>query len=119
QATSCEWNRFLLPQITPANQIAAPHSIDVAFPFDRPPHDELASSSVPSRIASLYPNRTTPPSPDMYRNASHSHTTRQQPPVLHSNVCTYTKMQHPLRSEEHTSELQSRFDLVCRPLLEK
>src|SRR5699024_4087274 len=24
-----------------------------------------------------------------------------------------------VRSEEHTSELQSRFDLVCRPLLEK
>src|SRR5207249_10546586 len=27
--------------------------------------------------------------------------------------------QAPLRSEEHTSELQSRFDLVCRLLLEK
>src|SRR5438067_9977618 len=26
---------------------------------------------------------------------------------------------YPLRSEEHTSELQSRFDLVCRLLLEK
>src|SRR5437868_9031266 len=27
---------------------------------------------------------------------------------------------HPVvRSEEHTSELQSRFDLVCRPLLGK
>src|SRR2546428_8484778 len=26
---------------------------------------------------------------------------------------------HPLRSEEHTSELQSRSDLVCRLLLEK
>src|SRR5437868_10343885 len=25
----------------------------------------------------------------------------------------------PARSEEHTSELQSRFDLVCRLLLEK
>src|SRR5207249_8257198 len=25
----------------------------------------------------------------------------------------------PFRSEEHTSELQSRFDLVCRLLLEK
>src|SRR5699024_11634019 len=25
----------------------------------------------------------------------------------------------PMRSEEHTSELQSRFDLVCRLLLEK
>src|SRR5699024_11980233 len=29
-------------------------------------------------------------------------------------------LRHPLlRSEEHTSELQSRFDLVCRLLLEK
>src|SRR5207249_10082520 len=27
--------------------------------------------------------------------------------------------QHQQRSEEHTSELQSRFDLVCRLLLEK
>src|SRR5699024_11838325 len=26
---------------------------------------------------------------------------------------------HSFRSEEHTSELQSRFDLVCRLLLEK
>src|SRR5207249_7288439 len=25
----------------------------------------------------------------------------------------------PMRSEEHTSELQSRFDIVCRLLLEK
>src|SRR5699024_11366309 len=31
-------------------------------------------------------------------------------------VITATQM---LRSEEHTSELQSRFDLVCRLLLEK
>src|SRR5699024_1732867 len=28
-------------------------------------------------------------------------------------------MQQVVRSEEHTSELQSRFDLVCRLLLEK
>ena len=33
-------------------------------------------------------------------------------------VVTVTTMQHT-RSEEHTSELQSRFDLVCRLLLEK
>src|SRR6185312_615733 len=26
---------------------------------------------------------------------------------------------HPIRSEEHTSELQSRSDIVCRLLLEK
>src|SRR5699024_12870923 len=31
-------------------------------------------------------------------------------------VVTHTA---PVRSEEHTSELQSRFDLVCRLLLEK
>src|SRR5699024_12019869 len=29
------------------------------------------------------------------------------------------KVEEELRSEEHTSELQSRFDLVCRLLLEK
>src|SRR5207249_10811049 len=28
-------------------------------------------------------------------------------------------VQNDIRSEEHTSELQSRFDLVCRLLLEK
>src|SRR5699024_12394649 len=32
------------------------------------------------------------------------------------NVGSYTDLD---RSEEHTSELQSRFDLVCRLLLEK
>src|SRR5437868_13167730 len=30
-----------------------------------------------------------------------------------------TRLEDQLRSEEHTSELQSRFDLVCRLLLEK
>src|SRR5438067_9507323 len=29
------------------------------------------------------------------------------------------KLKGPVRSEEHTSELQSRFDLVCRLLLER
>src|SRR5438067_5798233 len=29
------------------------------------------------------------------------------------------RAREPVRSEEHTSELQSRFDLVCRLLLEK
>src|SRR5699024_12200929 len=31
----------------------------------------------------------------------------------------YYEDEDPERSEEHTSELQSRFDLVCRLLLEK
>src|SRR5690625_5586433 len=38
------------------------------------------------------------------------------PPVLTEGISKYTD---PLRSEEHTSELQSRGHLVCRLLLEK
>src|SRR5699024_12319855 len=32
---------------------------------------------------------------------------------------TVAQYEYEIRSEEHTSELQSRFDLVCRLLLEK
>src|SRR5690349_22940182 len=39
----------------------------------------------------------------------------EQPPVLGARG----RPQRTLRSEEHTSELQSRRDLVCRLLLEK
>src|SRR5699024_11877796 len=48
------------------------------------------------------------------------------PRFVKANVCLVdnealplTDSVSPLRSEEHTSELQSRFDLVCRLLLEK
>src|SRR5207249_8933383 len=34
-------------------------------------------------------------------------------------IATWLGERRILRSEEHTSELQSRFDLVCRLLLEK
>src|SRR5699024_12717442 len=48
-------------------------------------------------------------------------------PIIYSYIscpfCTYVPFIVPhistFRSEEHTSELQSRFDLVCRLLLEK
>src|SRR5207248_8051948 len=35
------------------------------------------------------------------------------------NLREFTKGRHRTRSEEHTSELQSPYDLVCRLLLEK
>src|SRR5699024_11757226 len=38
------------------------------------------------------------------------------PPEHSAHLCIRDKF---VRSEEHTSELQSRFDLVCRLLLEK
>src|SRR2546422_2536014 len=39
--------------------------------------------------------------------------------LLHVSNLYYTAPQNHLRSEEHTSELQSRLHLVCRLLLEK
>src|SRR5437773_6464437 len=39
--------------------------------------------------------------------------------VAGDSVVTSAPMSWPLRSEEHTSELQSHHDLVCRLLLEK
>src|SRR5699024_11801272 len=38
---------------------------------------------------------------------------------IDAGVCSAGLSTMQLRSEEHTSELQSRFDLVCRLLLEK
>src|SRR5437868_12720555 len=39
--------------------------------------------------------------------------------ALTEAICLAHDLGHTPRSEEHTSELQSRFDLVCRLLLEK
>src|SRR5699024_12501516 len=45
--------------------------------------------------------------------------TGRRPALFHSFSTSPTIPPHNTRSEEHTSELQSRFDLVCRLLLEK
>src|SRR5438067_6577756 len=39
--------------------------------------------------------------------------------LFSTGLCRWTGLPAGFRSEEHTSELQSRFDLVCRLLLEK
>src|SRR5438309_3358672 len=39
--------------------------------------------------------------------------------IVHSLVAERRALNENLRSEEHTSELQSQFHLVCRLLLEK
>src|SRR5699024_11871626 len=41
------------------------------------------------------------------------------PPRLYWSTSSAETFDETKRSEEHTSELQSRFDLVCRLLLEK
>src|SRR5699024_12364613 len=47
------------------------------------------------------------------------HTTAQERAQLLLKAADLLEERRYLRSEEHTSELQSRFDLVCRLLLEK
>src|SRR5699024_11358114 len=49
------------------------------------------------------------------RNTRSSEVVAEAPSFL----STLKRQKSPSRSEEHTSELQSRFDLVCRPPLEK
>src|SRR5437868_11427277 len=53
------------------------------------------------------------------RKSDRTDLTNQRGPV-HDHRCSDAQgIEHTGRSEEHTSELQSRFDLVCRLLLEK
>src|SRR5690625_8017790 len=44
---------------------------------------------------------------------------RSASPGIRADSCIYTPVDRAARSEEHTSELQSRGHLVCRLLLEK
>src|SRR5207249_10041719 len=44
---------------------------------------------------------------------------RRIEPVINVTARVTARLEEARRSEEHTSELQSRFDLVCRLLLEK
>src|SRR5699024_11445570 len=49
----------------------------------------------------------------------HAHVVNKMRPVIISIRNSNKLLYSTFRSEEHTSELQSRFDLVCRLLLEK
>src|SRR5438874_10517801 len=63
------------------------------------------------------PRSTLFPYTTLFRSTSSSFCQRMPSPLPHSEPRV-----HPggeMRSEEHTSELQSRRDLVCRLLLEK
>src|SRR5690606_40882513 len=60
---------------------------------------------------------TTSPSPST-TSVSNQRSTLS-PPALSARSCASTSSSRSKRSEEHTSELQSRENLVCRLLLEK
>src|SRR5699024_3848221 len=52
------------------------------------------------------------------RRGRSAHSARELPWIVMSNTRFAWLLRLAVRSEEHTSELQSRFDLVCRLLLE-
>src|SRR5207247_5262741 len=64
-----------------------------------------------------------PHAPSMAASATRLETSRTRLPAAHRRLSRWGRTaaapDHPGRSEEHTSELQSRVDLVCRLLLEK
>src|SRR5947209_9134477 len=69
------------------------------------------------------PRSTLFPYTTLFRSRMHScrallECTTTAPALIRTNCCA-TRNDRPSRSEEHTSELQSRQYLVCRLLLEK
>src|SRR5699024_12075475 len=85
----------------------------------------LALHSFPTRRSSDLSTKNI--LPNIFQRP-HTLTHRTQQTISLNRPITHTKphtshniayMHYMARSEEHTSELQSRFDLVCRLLLEK
>src|SRR2546426_6658493 len=74
----------------------------------RPPRSTLFPYTTLFRSAKPHPHRLQPPLP---KPQPRRHRLRLQRPAA--------EFPGPLRSEEHTSELQSPCNLVCRLLLEK
>src|SRR5437868_11328650 len=73
-----------------------------------------------------HPRSTLFPYTTLFRSTAAPQSTRWQSSPPHHRQSRRTNPhrrtqseRRPERSEEHTSELQSRFDLVCRLLLEK
>src|SRR5206468_8760425 len=96
----------------PAGPLPAPHS----FPTRR-----SSDLGVMSAAATLYPNDGGETASQTRRGDSHRpyspSTTGKDGASLPASVPIEISI--GTRSEEHTSELQSRSDLVCRLLLEK
>src|SRR5438067_9482591 len=69
--------------------------------------------------STLFPYTTLFRSRIVTSSSSLASSSMMAPRPSRSTWCTGIAVVQSTRSEEHTSELQSRFDLVCRLLLEK
>src|SRR2546429_3667625 len=83
----------------------------------RPPRSTLFPYTTLFRSLGKIP-KTRPVSPVPRHAEDHAKNGIESPLPVLSDVCPYPIF-GVIRSEEHTSELQSRLHLVCRLLLEK
>src|SRR5699024_12607562 len=95
----------------PSRTDPPPLSLHDALPIYTTPHREPAREPSPSAMASA----SRPSATKNTAMPSMSRPLEPSPWMNHANRAHIIQ----IRSEEHTSELQSRFDLVCRLLLEK
>src|SRR5438067_5253833 len=81
-----------------------------------PPPPDIYTLSLPDALPISCRSRSS-----STKSSASSSATRSRPTALRrvDGVAGLREHQRCGRSEEHTSELQSRFDLVCRLLLEK
>src|SRR5690606_41311654 len=102
------------------------HSVATSLHFARPPVTLLLLTPRPSPRSLIFPCPTLFRSHrpgDAHRRSGRRGVPLPAGPRFHSehgrNGTEGQQAVGPLRSEEHTSELQSRENLVCRLLLEK
>src|SRR5206468_12343379 len=95
------------------NPLAPPHLHPLSL------HDALPISSTARRPASIRSRATAGPSATCTTRAFARRLRRSPASTVHSSLILRGSSRKQPRSEEHTSELQSRSDLVCRLLLEK
>src|SRR5207247_1517256 len=105
----------------------SPASVTMAFKWSRCSGKNVLSTSAPDAERQLWPEGYAgwlgfPTAATTVISGSACHGRRNQyvsfasqQPICASNIVALSRA----RSEEHTSELQSRVDLVCRLLLEK
>src|SRR5690606_40164382 len=104
--------RHLPPLFTPATSTPTyPLSLHDALPISAAPPPPRSPAADAARHPS--PVRETSPA---YPGTARGSATR---PLRPSPCCNRDSTSRGCRSEEHTSELQSRENLVCRLLLEK
>src|SRR5699024_11441054 len=99
-------------------------SLHDALPIYRPPREDVLRRPQPVPLQPGPPARVPVPARRRFHRPHGHRTARIGRSRRHEYAGASRRRDRPIRavrcrSEEHTSELQSRFELVCRPLLEK